>query len=427
MRSAEQVVARPRFFYGWAIVVSLGITITVSYGALSYSIGVFFTPVREDMGWSASATSGAFSLSLLVAGVLGILVGRLTDRYGARLVMSAGSVLGAVGLVLFSVTHDLWLFYLVWGAVIGAGTAASFYLPAFTAVTNWFESKRGRALGVLTLLGGFASIIFIPLTSQLIAAFGWRAAARLLALIILAVALPLHALVLRRRPEDMGLRPDGEEPRLGDPREAVVASDIEAERKPSVLRSGAFLIPTAAFFCAFLATSTVMVHQIPHLIDSGFSATSVATAAGLIGIASLPGRFILSSLSDRVDPKMILTGILVLMGASLFVLIWAASLAMVYVYVLLFGLGFGTLQPLRAAIMVEHFGRVSYGGILGAQGAVLAVAAAFGPLLAGVIRDMSGDYRAAFVLVAALYFVAAGLMLATALRPRLRRQKLGVT
>jgi MFS family permease len=338
--------------------------------------------------------------------------------------MSAGSVLGAVGLALFSITHDLWLFYLVWGVVIGAAAAGSFYLPAFTTVANWFEKKRGRALGVLTFLGGFASIIFIPLTSQLIAAYGWRTAALVLAIIILVVALPLQALVLRRRPEDMGLRPDGEE-RQEDPTAAVVADDIEAKPKPSVLRSGAFLITTLGFFFSFLATSTVIVHQIPHLIDSGFSATSVATAAGLIGLASLPGRFVLTSLSDRVDPSIILSGVLVLMGASLFVLIWAASLATVYVYVLLFGMGFGALQPLRAAIMVEHFGRISYGSIMGTQGAVIAVAAALGPLLAGVIRDVRGDYDVAFVLLAALYFLAAGLMLAMVLAPRPGRQELG--
>ncbi|MFQ5880176.1 MAG: MFS transporter [Dehalococcoidia bacterium] len=425
MRLTLGMVAKPgKLFYGWAIVVALGVTITISYGALSYSIGVFFTPVREETGWSASAMSGAFSLSLLVSGLLGIVVGRLTDRYGARVVMSVGSLLGAAGLALFSVAHGLWLFYLAWGVVIGAGTAASFYPPAFTAVTNWFERKRGKALGILTFLGGFASIIFIPLTSQLVVAFGWRAAARILALIIVAVALPLHALVLRRRPEDMGLRPDGDGPRAEDRQVAAVADSVHAQRGPSLFRNGLFLVLTAGFFFSFLATFTVLVHQLPHLIESGLSATSVATAAGFIGIASLPGRFVLTSLSDRINPALILSGVTALMGLSLFVLMAASGLAMVYLYVLLFGLGFGALQPLRAAVMARHFGRANYGSILGTQGAVLAIPTAAGPLMAGAIRDISGGYTSAFALLAALYFLASALMLAVAARPRLWLRRL---
>jgi MFS family permease len=371
------------------------------------------------MGWSAGALSGAFALMLLMSGFLGIVVGRLTDRYGARVVMSAGSVLGAAGLALFSVVQDLWLVYLAWGGVISAAAAATFYLPAFTAVTSWFERKRGKALGVLTLLGGFASIIFIPLTSQLIDAFGWRVTARLLALIILLVALPLHALVLRRRPEDLGLRRDGVESALEDSPETIDSPATESDPQTSRVWSGMFLVLTAGFFFSFLAAGTVIVHQIPHLIDSGFGATKVATAVGFVGIASLPGRFILSSLSDRVDPTVIFSSILVLMGSSIFVLIWASGLAVVYLYVLLFGLGFGALQPLRAAIMAKRVGPANYGTVLGMQGAIIAVSMALGPLLAGVLRDITGTYDLAFVLMAASLFLAAVLSLASASwRPR---------
>lgn len=173
---------KPKLFYGWVIIVALGVTITVSYGVLYYSMGVFLAPLRDDTGWSSSSISGAFSVAILSSGLAGIVVGRLTDRYGARLVMSLGSVLGALGLAMFSVADEIWQLYVAWGLVIGCASAASFYPPAFTVVTAWFERKTGRALGLLTFLGGFASIIFIPLTSQLVAEFGWRTAARLLAL-----------------------------------------------------------------------------------------------------------------------------------------------------------------------------------------------------------------------------------------------------
>jgi len=416
---------KPRLFYGWVIIVALGVTITVSYGALYYSMGVFLAPLRDDSGWSSSAISGAFSVAILFSGLAGIVVGRLTDRYGSRLVMSVGSVLGALGLAMFSMAHEIWQIYFAWGLVIGCASAASFYPPAFTAVTAWFERKTGRALGLLTFLGGFASIIFIPLTSQLIDEFGWRTAARLLALVILLIAFPLHAAVLRRRPADLGLTPDGRVEVKPETNKGVVRERTDAHNG-SASGEGIFWVITASFFCASFATTTVFVHQIPHLVDSGFSATDVATAAGLIGVASLPGRFVLSSLTEKVDAAVITCGVLVLMGLSLAVLIFAASLLVVYAYVLLFGVGFGAITPLRGAIMADHFGRAGYGKTLGMQGAVLAVAAAGGPLAAGAMRDASGSYETAFLLMAALYFAAAGLISLTALMPGARAAQASV-
>ena len=418
-RSKPDVIAaaeddRTGFFYGWVIVLALGVTITVSYGTLYYSMGVFLTPVKEDTGWSSGVISGAFAASLLVSGLIGIPVGHLTDRYGARPVMAIGSLLGAAGLMLFSVAGDWWLLYIAWGCVIAASAAATFYLPAFAALANWFDARRGRALGVLTFLGGFASIIFIPLTAQLIEEFGWRTAARLLALIIFAVALPLHAFVLRRRPEPIDARPHGGGVTAG--REIIVETGGPgvSPDAPGTARRSIFWLITAAFFLASLATSTVFVHQFSHLVDSGFDATDVALAAGLIGVASLPGRFLLSALSERVDAGIITSAVMILLGASLLALILAANLAMVYAYVLLFGLGFGAITPLRAAMMLDHFGPVNYGKILGMQGAVLALAAAAGPFFAGALRDATGGYDAAFSIMVALYLVAAVLAAMTA-------------
>lgn len=402
-------------FYGWVIVVALGVTITISYGTMSYSMGVFFTPLRDEMGWSATAVSGAFSVGLLVSGGLGIVVGRLTDRHGARAVMSAGSLLGGAGLLLFSFAHGLWTFYLAWAVLIAAGGAASMYPPAFTAINAWFEAKRASALGLLTLLGGFAAVIFIPLDAHLIDALGWRVAARVLGVIVLAVALPLHALVLRRRPSDLGLQPDGRPPGASSPMPAGDARPVLVGGTAST-RSPAFVLLTAAFICSSLATSTVIVHQIPRLVEQGLDATEVATAAGLIGVASLPGRVVLSSLAARISPALLLAGVTSLMGASLFVLLAASSMPLVYAYVVLFGIGFGTLQPLRAEVMARHFERAVYGSVLGVQGAILAVPTAAGPLLAGAAHDVTGGYTPVFLGLIAAYGASA-VLLVVAARP----------
>ena len=396
--------ARIGIHYGWAIVIALGVTITVSYGTLYYSMGVFLTPVKEETGWSSGAISGAFALSLLVAGLIGIPVGRLTDRFGSRRVMVVGSALGVAGLLLFSVAETLWVLYVAWGVVIGAAAAASFYPPAFVVLANWFQDRRGRALGLLTFLGGFASIIFIPLAAMLIHEYGWRSAARVLALIILLIALPLHAFVVRSRPEELAVAVDAEQDH--DRKKGSVQTDAPAEYS-TITRSGEFWLITGAFFLATFATSTVFVHQLSYLVDSGFDETDVAVAAGLIGVASLPGRFLLSTLTERVDAAVITSAVLCLLATSLLALILAASLPMVYGYVLLFGVAFGAITPLRAAIMLDQFGTTGYGKILGIQGAALAVAAATGPLLAGALRDITGGYEATFAITIGVYVIAA--------------------
>src|SRR5690606_14914911 len=151
-----------RLYYGWVLVVALGITETVSYGILSYSFPVFLAPMEGELGWTRTQITGAFSLAALVAGVAAIPVGRWVDRHGARGVMTAGSVLAALLLVAWSRVESLWAFYALWVG-LGVASAAVLYEPAFAVLANWFVRHRGRALTVLTFMGGFASVIFVPL------------------------------------------------------------------------------------------------------------------------------------------------------------------------------------------------------------------------------------------------------------------------
>lgn len=407
---------RSRWYYGWTIVVALGVTITVSYGSLWYSTGAFMGPMRRDTGWSTGEISGAFAASSLVSGLLGLPVGWLTDRYGARWIMSAGSLFGAAGLLVFSFADSLVTVYLAWAVLIGAGAAGSLYPPAFTAVTSWFEEKRGSALGLLTFLGGFAAVIFIPLTALLAEEAGWRSAARILAVILLAVPLPLHALVLRHRPEDLGLERDG---RARD--HMVLPAVPKGPSRGAVwdaVRGHDFVTLTAAVAAFSFATATVIVHQLPHLTEQGLDPGTAGAALGLIGVASLPARWVLSSLASRISPAVILACVTAAMGGSLFILASAASMGAVYAYVLLFGVGFGTLQPLRAEVMARHFDRRIYGSVLGVQGVALAIVAAAGPLAAGIARDATGSYSAVLMALTAFYFGSSGLMLYAARTPR---------
>jgi cyanate permease len=221
--------------------------------------------------------------------------------------------------------------------------------------------------------------------------------------VLLAVlTVPAHALVLRRRPEDLGLYPDGEAPGAASP--APVAEGWPAR---AALTSASFGWLSAAMALTLLGSVAVSVHLVAYLLEAGYEAGLAALAAGLVGTASLPGRLALNALGDRVPRALVLAGILVSQVVALAILLMQRDIGWVIAFVLLYGAGFGAITPLRAALMVDYFGRANYGAILAAQGLVLAVARSVGPLLAGALRDITGGYGLALGLVAALTALAA--------------------
>lgn len=405
-----------RLFHGWIVVVTLAITTIVTYGGMYYSFGVLLTPVVNEFGWTRADASGAFSVTLVVAGLLGIPIGRAVDRFGARWLMSVGSLIGGAALIALGFITDLWQFYLLWGPAIGLASALTFYPVSFTVLSNWFSRRRGTALGVLTLIGGFASPIFIPLIGWLIPEIGWRQAVIVLGILILVITAPLHALLIRRHPEDLGLHPDGDPApaETAKPAASALATSWTAGR---AVRSLNFWILTGAFFLEQLAAMVVLVHLVPYVIDKGFTPALAAWIGGFVGIASLPGRFVLSYLSDRIHRQGMLAGVLLAEAIGLVILVGAGDETLLFVFVAVYGVGYGARSPLRAAVMGDFFGRAAFGSIFGLQGAATAVAAAAGPWLAGAFYDRLNNYQLAFYVTAGV-LVLAGVALLLARRPK---------
>src|SRR5215208_6671068 len=195
-------------YYGWVLMVTLGVTETISWGILYYAFAAYLAPMEAELGWSRGDMSGALSLGLLVGGLAAIPVGRWLDRSGPRLVMTIGSIGGSLLVLAWAHVSTLEQLYAVW-AGIGLTMAATLYDPAFATATRWFEGQRVRALTIITLMAGFASTIFIPLANWLVQIQGWRHSLETLAIILAVGTIAPHALLLRRRPEDLGLHPDG--------------------------------------------------------------------------------------------------------------------------------------------------------------------------------------------------------------------------
>lgn len=405
----QRLLGRP-IYYGWPMLVGVSAAQVVSWGILYYGFSVFITPMEAELGWSRVALTGAYSLALLCSGLAAVPVGRWIDRRGPRSLMTAGSVLGTLLLIAWSQVGDLAGFYLIMAA-IGLTMAAVLYEPAFALVAVWFRRRRGRALTVLTFFGAWASFIFIPLSAWLVERLGWRPALLALAGILAATTIIPHALLVRRRPQDLGLLPDGASATDGRPGGAATPErSVSAE---AALRDRAFWWLTIAFAASIMVTVANTVSLIPYLIEQGHSPTFAAQVAGLFGLMSLAGRLLIGPLGDRVSRRAITAWLIAMQMAGLTVLAVTPTTVGALLSIALFGAGAGTITIMRAALIAERYGPANYGSISGAQSLALTGARTVGPLSAGALGSVLGGYAGAlWVLIGLLALGLLALLLA---------------
>ncbi|MCB0104746.1 MAG: MFS transporter, partial [Caldilineaceae bacterium] len=276
---------RTNLYYGWWMVITLAVTETISWGVVYYAYSVIITTLENEFHWSRAQVIGAFSLALLISGGMAVPVGFWLDRHGARTLMTVGSVAATGLMVALARVQTLTQLYLVWIG-LGITMATILYEPAFVVVAKWFQRRRSTALMVITLAAGFASTIFLPLTAQLVAGYGWRQAMLWLALLLGVTTIPLHALVLRRAPEILGQTVDG----LPSGEETKAAPAAVPLRVRDVLRNAAFWWLVLALSMGTMAAIGIRVHMIPLLEDRGFDPVYAAWVGGLIGAMQVFGR-----------------------------------------------------------------------------------------------------------------------------------------
>ena len=408
-------MALRRPYYGWLLVVTLGVTETISWGVLYYSFGVFLLPMQAELGWSRADASAAFSLALMLSGLAAFPVGRWLDRHGPRLLMTAGACAATLLVLAWSAVHSLLAFYLVWAA-IGLAMAAVLYQPALVVVATWFVRLRPRALTAMTLMAGFASVIFVPLAGWLVQAQGWRPALVTLALVLGAGTILPHALVLRRRPEDLGLAPDGAPLNSPTPRSPAALS--AAPPLAHTLRLPTFRWLALGFCLAGFADAALSVHLVPYLSGAGYDPRFAATAAGLIGAAALLGRLLFAPFGDRLPEHVVTALIFLCQTLALLALLLVPALPGVLAFVLLFGAGRGASTLARANLVATLYGRAQYGAISGLLALFVTSAQALAPLAAGLGFDAFHHYEPLLWALAAIPIAAAAAILRTGRAPR---------
>jgi MFS family permease len=387
-------------YYGWTITWALAITQTIGFGVLYYAFSVFIEPMEAEFGWSRAQTSGAFSLALLTSGLVALPIGRWIDRHGARAMMTVGSVAGVLLVLAWSVVTNLLLFYLI-QAGIGLVMAATFYEVAFTVVAVWFRHKRKQAMLIITLVAGLASTIFIPLTTLLVEIYPWRDALRLLAILLALGTVPLHALVLRRRPEDLGLEPDG-----GTADQQRVVAPEKSIGTRAALKGATFWWMTAAVGLDRITIIAVAAHSVPMLLERGYSAALVAAAVGSIGLMQLLGRVIFAPFQGRVSLVILTAAVYATHTFSVVSLMVIPGLLGLWVFVTLFGMANGATTLARAALLADVYGPTNYGSISGIMISLVAVFQVVAPLGAGFLHDAFGNYTPVLVVLALASAVA---------------------
>jgi MFS family permease len=400
------------FFYGWLLVAIGFVTMAVGVNART-AFSLLFPPIIDEFGWDRGVTAGIFSFGFLVSALVTPFVGRLMDRRGPALVVELGVAAMAAGLLLAPLAREAWQLYLTLGALVGGGINCLAYTGQSLYLTNWFVRRRGLALSIAFSGVGIGSVTLLPWLQTLIEDGGWRAACWALGILVLVLLVPPN-LLLRRRPEDLGLSPDGigASSLTGGPHGNIIDPDWAAVNwtLARALRTARFWWIAVGYFCGLFAWYAVQVHQTKYLIDIGFSPATAAWALGIVSLVAVPGQIALGHLSDRIGREwvwVIGNGGFVLCCLALIALRDYPAMAVLYAMVVAQGaIGYG-LTSVMGAIPAEIFEGRQFGSIFGCVMLSAILGGAAGPWLTGILHDRFGDYAAAFLLSIGLSLVSA--------------------
>jgi sugar phosphate permease len=392
-----------RIFYGWWMVGAGSLMQFVQSTLLLQSFGAYFAVLRDDRGWSKTELSGAAALHQVEAAILGPILGWVIDRFGAQWVIRSGAVIFGTGFILLSTVDSLLAFY---GAFIVTALGASLcgFFPLNVSLIHWFERHRARALSSMQL-GMAAGGLCVPLVAWALAAWGWRATAFASGILIIAICLPL-SFVFRRRPEDRGTNMDGVN---SSSRE--IRSELENENKGvardftarEALRTPAFWLLSLGHGFALFVVTGVNTHAITHMKEGlGYSIGAASLVITLQTVAQLGGVGVGAWIGDRLNKRLISAACMVGHMSGLLFLTYASNTAMVVAYALLHGAAWGLRGPMMQAIRADYFGRSAIGMILGLSFMIMLVGQVGGPMIAGIMADMTGNYRAGFTTLALL-------------------------
>ena len=409
------LAGRLPFFYGWVVLAVVCCVSFARQGPAVATLSIFVAPMTEELGWSRTAISGAVSLGGLLAAVTSPMLGPLVDRHGARSLLAAAVVVTGLCCAALAGVDSLIAFYLFF-CLARMNFAGPFDLGIYGAINSWFVRRRPIATSISTLW------LMIGLTAMPLIAHGamqlggdWRWGWIAVGSTVLVVGFLPTVLLLARRPEDLGLRPDGG----NDVEDVAEAEGVEnsntaapAEPEPAftraeAMREPAFWLLLAFTFLAYPVQAGVSLHQAPHLIERGLDPTTAALVVGTFSATSGIAGFLVGGLVRPLGVRAVLIGVGLFLGAASWCMGQVDSAPMAYLASVLFGCGIGALLTVPPIAWADTFGRQSFGAIRGVALSVQVTGQAAGPILSGVLRDWTGDYALSLQVFTALSLAAA--------------------
>ena len=412
-----QSLRKGRIFYGWWIVVVCIVVTMLHAGASFYAFSRFLPTLLDEFESGATVIAGAASLYMLVVGLTGPIAGKLTDKYGPKKLIVVGAVIGAGGLMLLGVANAVWHLY-VFYFVVGIGMSGAGFVPVGVAISNWFDRRRGVAMGITMAGVSLGAIVIAPLAHYLIVGTGWRMAFVILgAMCAVLIVIPVM-FVMRNRPEDMGLLPDGARPvvngevserhSMSDPSGpgGISNNDESSWTLSMAFRSLPFWLVLATFFFAGIVVAGVLQHEVNILKGMGIPLAAASFALGLTGGIGGVGKVLFGFVADRFTPKYASILCIALQIVGLIILMMTHTTAMVWVFVFVYGFAMGGWLTLEPLITGQFFGMASFGTIFGWVLAAAAVGSGLGPIIMGAIYDATGDYFVGLVIFLGAYITS---------------------
>jgi MFS family permease len=420
---SEQIKSRSnRVFYGWWIVGG-GFSLQMLVGSLMiHSFTAYFPLLQVQFGWSRALLSGAFALSHAESAILAPLQGWLIDKFGPRMMVRVGMMMFGAGFILFSQVDSV-LDYYVTFLVMAVGSSIAGGLPVAATVINWFERRRGVAMGIAMSGFGIGGLL-VPAIAWSLISLGWRPTAFLSGILIMIVGLPL-AQIMRKTPEQYGYLPDGASPSTLDSNED--SSEVSQELSGiadgnaitgftarEAMRTPAFWLISVGHSMALFTVGAVSLHLIPHIIDSvGLSITTASSAVVVMTIFNILGQLGGGFLGDRFSKRLLAAVAMLVHAVALLILAYATTFVPVLIFAALHGTAWGVRGPIMTTIRADYFGRASFATIMGFSSLIVMVGMTVGPLFAGFMADIFDGYRIGFIIIAgitgvgSLFFVLA--------------------
>ncbi len=392
-----------KFFYGWRMVGAACAIQFLLAAFLTQALGLYIAVLSDEMGWSKTTLSGAAALQSVEAAIIGPILGWIMDRFGPQNMIRVGLVFFSAGLLLLSQVNVVGSFYIS-AILMAIGASLSGYFPLSVALVQWFEKFRARALSIMSLglaMGGLA----VPLIAWSMHLWGWRATAAGSGFLVLIFGLPMAG-IIRRRPEDHGEHVDGIDPALivaeqpGGHEAAPVQVEFTAAQ---AIRTRAFWMLAIGHGLALLVVSAVNVHAITHMKEGlGYSVANASWVIMIMTFGQIAGVIFGASMGDRFDKRKVAALCMLAHGLGMVCLTFATNMAMLVAFGLFHGFAWGLRGPFMSAIRADYFGRNAIGLILGLSAVIIAMGQIGGPMIAGVMADLTGDYRLGFSLLALL-------------------------